>query len=52
MPKFFSTATHPINLAVFRIIFFWTLPDPERVPNTVFYSQLPMELQTAPQGLG
>ena len=50
--KFFATATHPINLAVFRIIFFWTLLDLQRVPNTIFYSQLPVELQIVPHGLG
>jgi predicted DCC family thiol-disulfide oxidoreductase YuxK len=50
--NFFAAATHPINLAVFRIVFFWTLLDPERVPNTIFYSQLPVELQVVPQGLG
>ena len=49
---FFDTATHPLNLAVFRIVFFWTLLDPERVPQVIFYSQLPVELQVVPKGLG
>jgi hypothetical protein len=51
--NFFTSAEHPVNLAVFRIVFFgfwgaWWL-EPDRV---LWFSQLPRELQVPPIGFG
>lgn len=50
--QFFTAETHPINLAVFRIVLFWVLfnvvGDASRI---VWFSQLPPELLFPPWGL-
>lgn len=50
--RFFTAATHPINLAVFRIVFFWSLFNSVDTSQIVWFSQLPPELKFAPTGLG
>jgi predicted DCC family thiol-disulfide oxidoreductase YuxK len=50
--QFFTVTTHPLNLAVFRIVFFASFflsIDPGQV---VWFSQLPEQLQFAPSGWG
>ncbi len=49
---FFTAVTHPINLAVFRIVFFGCLFTAVNPAEIVWFSQLPPELQFAPTGLG
>ena len=50
--NFFMPIEHPVNLAVFRIVFFgffaWWLD----LDKIVWFSQLPRELQVAPIGFG
>jgi len=50
--QFFTAATHPINLAVFRIIFFWTLFSSVDTSYAAWFGQVPPELRVAPAGLG
>ncbi len=49
--EFFTAATHPLNLAIFRIVFFFTLFRSVDIPYTVWFSHIPTELQVAPTGL-
>lgn len=49
---FFTAVSHPINLAVFRIVFFGCLFAAVNPAKIVWFSQLPPELQFAPTGLG
>jgi predicted DCC family thiol-disulfide oxidoreductase YuxK len=47
---FFSAVTHPINLAVFRVVLFYTIFDAVDRPSVLWFSQVPTELQVAPFG--
>src|SRR5262245_38123758 len=49
---FFTKSTYPVNLALFRIVLFWTLFQEVDVSNIVFFSQLPSDLRFAPSGFG
>lgn len=49
---FFTATTHPINLAVFRIVLFFTLFISVDALRVTWFSQLPPELQFMPMGLG
>ncbi len=49
--RFFTATTHPINLAVFRIVLFFTLFNSVDVSEVVWFSQFPVELRFAPTGL-
>jgi predicted DCC family thiol-disulfide oxidoreductase YuxK len=52
--EFFTAATHPLNLTVFRVVFFSTLlANAEDYSWEVsWFSQLPPDLQFPPHGLG
>jgi predicted DCC family thiol-disulfide oxidoreductase YuxK len=53
MQEFFTAATHPLNLTVFRVVFFSTLlPNARDLQQVSWFSQLPPELQFPPHGLG
>jgi len=52
MQEFFTAMTHPINLAVFRVVLFYTIFHEVHVSYVMWFSQLPMELRFAPTGLG
>jgi hypothetical protein len=58
MQEFFTAATHPLNLTVFRAVFFSTLlpdawdPKVWNVGQVIWFSQLPPKLQFPPHGLG
>jgi uncharacterized membrane protein YphA (DoxX/SURF4 family) len=49
--EFFSKPTHPVNLAVFRIVFALTLFYHISWPKILFFANLPEELRFSPQGL-
>lgn len=49
--QFFTATAPPINLAVFRIVFFWILFNFVDTSLIVRFSQFPTELQFAPKGL-
>ncbi|HEY9622232.1 MAG TPA: DCC1-like thiol-disulfide oxidoreductase family protein [Crinalium sp.] len=49
--QFFSAVAHPLNLAIFRIVFFWTLCQWIDVGSTVKLSRLPVELRVPTFGL-
>jgi predicted DCC family thiol-disulfide oxidoreductase YuxK len=49
--NFFNAVTHPLNLAIFRIIFFWTLCHWLDVGSTLKLSRLPVELRVPTVGL-
>ncbi len=48
---FFSAVAHPLNLAVFRIVFFWMMFNMIDLETQVWYSQIPRILIDAPRGL-
>jgi len=48
---FFAATTSPINLAVFRIVVFWTLLHSCHDSRVVWFSEIPAELRVAPIGL-
>ena len=48
---FFSAETQPINLAMFRVVFFVALACSFSVPNIVWFSSIPAELRFPPPGL-
>lgn len=50
--KFFSEATHPINLGIFRIVLFAALIIYVDIPQVVQFSRFPVELRVAPFGIG
>ena len=50
--KFFTESTHPLNLAVFRIVIFITLIQLINVPKIVWFSQMPEQLLSLPGNLG
>jgi predicted DCC family thiol-disulfide oxidoreductase YuxK len=50
--EFFAAATYPINLAVFRVVLFYTIFTSVDVSSVMWFSQIPAELRVAPQGLG
>lgn len=50
--RFFTESTHPLNLAIFRIVIFLTLIQLIDVPKLVWYSQMPKELLSLPGNLG
>jgi len=52
MRQFFAATTHPINLAVFRVVLFYTIFESVDVSSVMWFSQIPAELRVAPQGLG
>ena len=52
LKAFFTTATHPVNLGLLRIVLFWTLLQSADVSRTVFFSRLPAELRFEPAALG
>lgn len=49
---FFSATSHPINLAVFRIVFFVTLLPRVSLKKTLHLVSLPEESRVSPPGLG
>jgi len=49
---FFTAEAGPVNLAIFRIVFFGTLLAWDELPKVVWYSRLPEELQFPLGGLG
>ena len=50
--NFFTEATHPLNLAVFRISIFLTIIRFTLLNDIVWFSQMPDELLFLPDGLG
>lgn len=50
--KFFSEATHPVNLGLFRIVLFAALIIYADIPQIVEFSRFPVELRVAPFGIG
>jgi predicted DCC family thiol-disulfide oxidoreductase YuxK len=48
--EFFSAATHPINLAVFRVVLFYSIFCAVDPSSVIWFSQIPRELQIAPVG--
>ena len=50
--RFFRAEANPLNLAIFRIVFFATLLAWEELPDVLWYSQLPKELRFPLGGLG
>jgi vitamin K-dependent gamma-carboxylase-like protein len=50
--EFFHSREHPVNLAVFRIVFFSFFAWSYQSHTTVWFSQLPRELVTPPLGFG
>ncbi len=50
--KFFSEATHPINLGIFRIVVFAALILYVDIPQVVEFSRFPVELRVVPFGIG
>src|SRR6202171_4707697 len=48
---FFSAQADPINLAMFRVVFFVALACSFSVPNIVWFSSIPAELRFPPPGL-
>src|ERR1700693_2867942 len=48
---FFAATTSPINLAVFRVVVFWTLLHSCHHSRVVWFSQIPAELRVAPLGI-
>jgi predicted DCC family thiol-disulfide oxidoreductase YuxK len=50
--RFFSEEDSPVNLAVFRIIFFAWLFFQSKGKELIWYSGFPTELQWAPMGMG
>ena len=50
--KFFSEATQPINLGIFRIVLFAALIIYVDIPQVVQFSRFPVELRVAPFGIG
>jgi hypothetical protein len=51
LKDYFGATSPPINLAVFRLIFFLLFAFSFSVSNVVWFSSIPRELQFAPQGL-
>jgi predicted DCC family thiol-disulfide oxidoreductase YuxK len=49
---FFTEKTHPINLAVFRIVLFLTVVTTAAESDVIWFSEFPKELLFAPTGLG
>ncbi len=49
---FFSEATHPVNLAVFRIVLFGALLGYVDIQQGIEFSRFPVDLRVAPPGLG
>lgn len=50
--NYFTEATHPVNLAIFRIVLFGTLIAFVDIPEAVWFSELPEELRFLPKGFG
>lgn len=50
--EFFSAETHPLNLAIFRVVYFLTLFPRVTLDNVQTFSKTPKELWVAPPGLG
>jgi len=48
---FFAADTDPLNLAIFRVVFFLLLAFSFSVSNTVWFASIPAELQFPPPGL-
>ncbi len=49
---YFEVKTHPLNLAVFRIVFFLTMIYLTEIPRCLWFSRFPAELLFPPSGLG
>jgi len=49
--SFFTEKTHPVNLAVFRIVLFLTVINTADVSDVIWFSEFPKELLFAPTGL-
>ncbi len=50
--EFFSDKTHPLNLAIFRVVYFLTLFPRVKLHDVQNFSTTPKELWVAPPGLG
>ena len=50
--EFFTAETDAVNLAIFRVVFFWILASKVSVSQTVWFSTIPHDLQFPPMGLG
>jgi len=51
LKEFFFAATHPLNLAVFRVVLFYIILNSVDIPTVVWFSQIPAELRVAPIGV-
>jgi predicted DCC family thiol-disulfide oxidoreductase YuxK len=49
---FFTSATHPLNLALFRIVVFWGIFREVRLATIIPFTRIPAGLQVAPWGMG
>ena len=50
--NFFAAESNPINLAIFRVVLFWTLLSSFSISYTSNFAQIPAELRFLPSGLG
>jgi predicted DCC family thiol-disulfide oxidoreductase YuxK len=50
--EIFTAVSHPINLAVFRVLLFYSIFESVDVSSIVWFSQVPAELRVVPIGLG
>lgn len=51
LKAFFTTATHPLNLAIFRMAVFWGIFNEVQLASIVSFSRMPSGLQFAPWGM-
>ncbi len=51
LKTFFTTATHPLNLAIFRMAVFWAIFNEVQLVSIVSFSRMPSGLQFAPWGM-
>ena len=52
LQEFFTAPAHPLNLAVFRVVLFYSFLMSVRLDEIVRYSQLPAGLRVTPEGIG
>lgn len=50
--EFFIARTHPVNLAIFRMVVFWAIFREVQLPTILSFSRMPSGLQFAPWGMG
>ncbi len=49
---FFTSATHPLNLAIFRMAVFWAIFNEVQPSSILSFSRMPFGLRFAPWGMG